>query len=98
MTKAANTVQEALRLFANKVGSREVFDEASVALDAGCDYKVTITCTEKAGGFVVAMHRSQAERIDHWSFIKLEHGEWSPPPSAASASSSETGQQENGNG
>lgn len=76
MTKAANSVQEALRAFADRIGDRQIFDEASIALDAGCDYKLTITCTDKAGGYVVAMDRQQIERINHWSFTKLKHGEW----------------------
>lgn len=76
MAKAANTVQEALREFADKIGGRDVFDEASIALDAGLDYKVTIICTEKDSGYVVAMHRENVNRLNCWNFTKLGHGEW----------------------
>jgi ABC-type transport system involved in cytochrome c biogenesis ATPase subunit len=72
-----NTLQEALQRLAQHIGAKWVFDEASVALDEGRDYKLTITCTEiPKKGFVVAMHRHQTERVGHNSFIKLSHGEW----------------------
>lgn len=70
------TVQDALRKFAQHIGSQWVFDEASVALDAGRDYKLTITCTENGKGYIVAMHRHETERVGHNSFVKLAHGEW----------------------
>jgi hypothetical protein len=76
MAEPVNTVQEALRRFAQHIGAKWVFDEASEALDAGRDYKLTIFCTEKDKGYVVAMHRHQTERVGDNSFIKLAHGEW----------------------
>lgn len=84
MTKAA-TVQDALRKFSGYVASRWVFDEASVALDAGCDYKVTITCTQNPKGYVVAMHRHKTDRLGHNSFVKLAHGEWDAAGARADA-------------
>ena len=81
MSKAANTVQEALRVFSDKIGGEDIFDEASAALDAGCDYKLTIICTATADEYVVAMHRDQTSRLNDWSFVKLGHGEWTGPRS-----------------
>jgi hypothetical protein len=78
MADHIDTVQDALRKFAKSIESKWLFDEASVALDAGRDFKVTITCTEKPNGYVVAMARHESERCGHNSFIKLGHGEWAP--------------------
>lgn len=80
MAKAANSIQDALRVFADKIGGRDVFDEASIALDAGLDYKLTIICTEKDSGYVVAMHRANVNRLNCWNFTKLGHGEWIDAP------------------
>jgi hypothetical protein len=71
------TVQQALHKFAGFLDAKWLFEEASMALDAGCDFKVTITCTETPRGFVVALHRHRSERLGTHSFIKLAHGEWS---------------------
>jgi ABC-type transport system involved in cytochrome c biogenesis ATPase subunit len=65
-------VRAALRKFADMIASDWLFDEASVALDAGDDYKLTITCTENAKGYVVALHRHQSLRLGTHSFIKLD--------------------------
>lgn len=79
MADHIQTLQEALRKFAQMVESKWLFEEASVALDAGRDFKVTITCTETPKGYVVALHRHETERLGSHSFIKLTHGEWEPP-------------------
>jgi hypothetical protein len=78
------TLQEALRKFAPWIASKWLFEEASVALDAGRDYKITIICTETPKGYVVAMHRHEAERLGSHSFIKLTHGEWDATPAGTS--------------
>jgi hypothetical protein len=70
------TVQEALRKLARNIESHWLFNEASVALDAGRDYKLTITCTETPKGYVVAMRRYESTRVGHNSYIKLTHGEF----------------------
>lgn len=78
--RRAGTVQEALHRFAQMISSKWVFEEASVALDAGDDYKLTIHCTESSKGYIVALHRHQSQRLGHNSFIKLSHDEWEQQP------------------
>jgi hypothetical protein len=71
-----NTIQDALRRLGKHIQSEWIFNEASVALDAGRDFKLTIICTENDKGYIVAMHRHDTARLGHNSFIKLGHGEW----------------------
>ena len=76
MADQIGNVQDALHKFSQMIAAQWVFDEATVALDAGRDYKLTITVTETPKGYVVAMNRHETERLGCNSFIKLAHGEY----------------------
>ena len=49
---AVQTVQDALHKFSRMIAAKWLCDEAADALDSGCDYKLTITVTEKPNGCV----------------------------------------------